>query len=182
MKSKGTNIGKFLSLVLRHHPEMIGITLDRYGWADVDELVKGVQKKTSFSRQQLEELVRNDAKQRYSFNADHTKIRANQGHSISVDLEVEPLVPPDILWHGSARRFHSSIKKNGLLSGSRLYIHLSLDPETSQKVGARHGKPIIYQAMSGKMHQDGYIFYRSLNGVWPTKYVPVKYLCSYFEN
>lgn len=119
MKEKENNTGRLLSRILRHEPGAAGICLDRYGWADVNELIRGIQKKRNFSRDILEELVRGDEKRRYSFNADHTRVRANYGHSVPVEPISGPEAPPEILWHGSASRFSSSIKRDGLLPGSR---------------------------------------------------------------
>ncbi len=176
MKGKEHSTGRLLSRILRHDPGSTGISLDRYGWANVNELVRGIQKKTLFSRAQLEELVRGDEKQRYSFNIDHTKVRANYGHSVPVEPVSGPETPPEILWHGSAARFCRSIERDGLLPGSRQYVHLSSDRETARIVGARHGEPIIYRVMSGQMYRDGYVFYQPMGGVWQTKYVPPNYL------
>jgi len=125
---------------------------------------------------ELEEIVRTDSKQRYSFNEDHTLIRANQGHSISVDVELEEKVPPEILWHGTGEKYVSSIDAQGLIPKSRLYVHLSSDPETARKVGSRHGKPVIYMVDCAAMSADGYPFFLSANQVWLTKTVPAKYL------
>lgn len=169
-------ISKYMSMILRHRPEVIGIQLDEHGWADVNELIEGIAKKKKFNREILEEIVRTDSKQRYSFNEDKTKIRANQGHSISVDLELEPLEPPEILWHGTAEKYVASIEKTGLRPGNRMYVHLSSDMQTAEKVGSRHGKPIVYQVKSGEMYRKGFRFYRSVNGVWLTIMVPVEYL------
>lgn len=171
-----THVSRFLCLILRHKPEEVGITLDEHGWANVKELVKGVSKKYKFDVDILEEIVRTDEKQRYSFNADHTKIRANQGHSIPVDVELEPIEPPEYLYHGTAWKYVDSIRKSGLIPKSRLYVHLSEDVETATNVGNRHGKPFIYRICSGKMHRDGFIFYKSRNGVWLTKSVPLEYM------
>lgn len=171
-----THVSRFLCLILRHKPDEIGITLDEYGWANVKELVKRVSKKYEFSIDILEEIVRTDEKQRYSFNDDHTLIRANQGHSIPVDVELEAIEPPEYLYHGTAVKYVDSIGENGLIPKSRLYVHLSVDVETARNVGNRHGKPFIYRVCSGKMHRDGFIFYKSKNGVWLTKKVPVEYL------
>ena len=169
-------ISKYMSMILRHRPEVIGIHLDEHGWADVDELIEGIAKKKKFNREILEEIVRTDEKQRYSFNDDKTKIRANQGHSISVDLELEPQEPPETLWHGTAEKYVASIEKTGLRPGNRMYVHLSPDIQTAEKVGSRHGKPIIYQVKSGEMYRKGFRFYRSVNGVWLTIMVPVEFL------
>ena len=167
---------KYMSLILRHKPDAIGITLDEHGWANVDELIAGIAKDNEFNMEILEEIVRTDEKQRYSFNEDKTLIRANQGHSIPVDVELEEKEPPEILYHGTGEKYVSSIDAQGLIPKSRLYVHLSKDEETAVKVGSRHGKPVIYIVKAKQMYEDGYKFYISANGVWLTKEVPVKYL------
>lgn len=169
-------ISKYISLILRHQPEVIGIQLDEHGWADVAELIKGITKDYPFDMDMLEEIVRTDSKQRYSFNEDKTLIRANQGHSIPVDVELEQTTPPTFLWHGTGAKFVGSIDATGLIPKSRLYVHLSGDRETAVKVGSRHGKPVVYKVLSGKMAGDGCAFYLSKNGVWLTKRVPAEYL------
>ncbi|WP_029232628.1 RNA 2'-phosphotransferase [Butyrivibrio sp. VCB2006] len=171
-----TEISKYIALILRHKPEAIGITLDEHGWANVDELIVGISKDHDFNMEMLEEIVRTDNKQRYSFNEDKTLIRANQGHSIPVDVELEKATPPDILYHGSAVKFEESIDREGLIPKSRLYVHLSKDYDTAVTVGSRHGKPVIYKVKAGEMTKDGYEFFLSANKVWLTKSVPVKYL------
>ena len=167
---------KYISLILRHKPETIGITLDEHGWANVDELISGIAKTHEMNMNILEEIVSTDEKQRYSFNDDKTKIRANQGHSIQVDVEPEEIKPPEILWHGTGEKFTGSIDEQGLIPKSRLYVHLSKDEETAFKVGTRHGKPVLYIVKVKEMFKDGYKFFLSKNGVWLTKEVPVKYL------
>ena len=169
---------KFISLILRHKPETIGITLDEHGWANVEELIKGVNgtSRNHLDMELLEEIVRSDNKQRYSFNEDKTLIRANQGHSIPVDVELPVKEPPEFLWHGTGEKYVESIDCQGLVPKSRLYVHLSDDVENAENVGRRHGKPVIYKVLSGKMQEDGYIFYQSVNGVWLVKEVPVRYL------
>lgn len=170
------NTGKFIALILRHKPEVIGIHLDEHGWANVDELIAGIAKTQEFNLEMLEEIVRTDNKQRYSFNDDKTKIRANQGHSIPVDVELTQKTPPDVLWHGTGEKYVSSIEAEGLMPKTRLYVHLSSDPDTAIKVGSRHGKPVVYEVAAKEMQADGYIFFQSVNGVWLTKQVPAKYL------
>lgn len=169
-------LSKFLSLILRHKPETIGISLDEHGWANVDELIAGIGKNNEFNMEILEEIVRTDEKQRYSFNEDRTLIRANQGHSVPVDVELEEMEPPKLLLHGTGKKYVESIDEQGLVSKSRLYVHLSSDEETAVNVGKRHGSPVLYVVKAGEMYQDGYKFYLSRNGVWLTKEVPVKYL------
>ena len=172
------NTSKFISLILRHKPETVGISLDEHGWADIQELIEGVNRADGhfLNMDVLEEIVRTDEKQRYSFNEVHTLIRANQGHSIPVDVEPEEKTPPDILWHGTGEKYVSSIDVQGLIPKSRLYVHLSADIPTAKKVGGRHGKPVIYEIDCRKMAEDGYRFYLSVNHVWLTKAVPPRYL------
>lgn len=167
---------RFLSLVLRHTPEAASVTLDEHGWADVEALLQGVSKRYPLTMEQLEEIVRTDDKQRYSFNDNKTKIRANQGHSIPVDVELAACEPPELLYHGTGEKYYDSIMESGLLPKSRLYVHLSKDIETAKTVGVRHGTPVVFTVMSGQMFKDGYLFYCSRNGVWLTKHVPPKYL------
>ncbi|MBQ9063744.1 MAG: RNA 2'-phosphotransferase [Eubacterium sp.] len=175
---KKNNTSRFISLILRHKPETIGITLDEHGWADVQELIDGINHSGGhfLDMEGLEEIVRSDEKQRYSFNEDHTLIRANQGHSIPVDVELEEKTPPDVLWHGTGEKYVDSIDAQGLIPKSRLYVHLSSDVETAMKVGSRHGRPVIYEIDCKQMSQDGYRFFESANHIWLTKKVPVKYL------
>ena len=174
MNLKSTS--KFISLILRHKPEAIGITLDEHGWADIDDLIEGISKTQPFDRKTLEEIVATDEKGRYSFNEDKTLIRANQGHSIPVDVELEQKEPPEILFHGTGQKYTDSIDRQGLIPKSRLYVHLSVDEETAKKVGSRHGKPVIYKVKSGQMHRDGIPFFLSANNIWLVKEVPVTYL------
>ena len=175
---KRKNTSKFISLILRHRPEIIGITLDEHGWAEVDALVDGINRSDphALDMEGLEEIVRTDEKQRYSFNEDHTLIRANQGHSVPVDVELEERIPPDILWHGTGEKYTASIDRQGLLPKSRLYVHLSSDPETARTVGSRHGKPVLYKIDCRAMAEDGYRFFLSANHIWLTEEVPVRYL------
>ena len=170
-----TDTSKFISLILRHKPEAIGITLDEHGWANVEELIEGIARQQHFDMALLEEIVATDEKQRYSFNEDRTLIRANQGHSVPVDVELEQISPPEHLYHGTGEKYAASVEVQGLISKSRLYVHLSPDYNTAEKVGARHGKPVVYRISAGRMAKDGYVFYKSVNGVWLTKEVPAKY-------
>lgn len=170
------DVSKFISLILRHKPETIGITLDEHGWANVEELIAGIAAQQPFSMEMLEDIVKTDNKQRYSFNEDKTLIRANQGHSIPVDVELEEKTPPDILYHGTGIKYTESIDRHGLIPKSRLYVHLSPDYDTAVKVGQRHGKPVVYRVNTGKMSADGRKFYLSVNGVWLTKRVLPEYL------
>ena len=170
------SLSKFISLILRHRPEVVGITLDEHGWANVDEPLAGINKTRRIDMALLEKIVAEDEKQRYSFNDDKTLIRANQGHSIPVDVELEEKEPPAVLWHGTGEKYTQSIDREGLIPKGRLYVHLSPDIETAKKVGSRHGRPVIYEVDAKAMRADGYKFFLSVNGVWLTKKVPVRYL------
>lgn len=171
------SLSKFLSLVLRHKPEVIGIKLDANGWADVDELIEGaIDKGKEMDLPILEALVLTDDKQRYSFNEDKTKIRANQGHSVQVDLELEPVKPPKILYHGTVERFVQSIMLKGIEPRSRNHVHLSETVDTAIDVGERRGDAMIFKVFAGAMYRDGFHFYQSANGVWLTDHVPNMYL------
>jgi len=169
---------KFLSLILRHQPEKIGLALDESGWASVSELlVKLTGHGFGMSLEELGYVVASNDKQRFSFNEDQTRIRANQGHSLkTLDLGLQAVEPPKILYHGTAERFLDSILRTGLEKRSRQHVHLSADTETAHKVGIRHGKPAILQVVAGQMQRGGYAFYRSANGVWLTDHVPTQYL------
>lgn len=171
------SLSKFLSLILRHKPEVVGIKLDSNGWADVDALIEGAMDKgKEMDLPILEAIVASDEKQRYTFNEDKSKIRANQGHSVKVDLELEPVKPPKILYHGTTERFVQSIMLKGIEPRSRNHVHLSEDVETATEVGDRRGDTMIFKVFSGAMFRDGFHFYQSANGVWLTDLVPNKYL------
>ena len=170
-------ISKFLSLVLRHDPGKIGLELDDQGWADVEELIsKAADKNMVFSRLELEEVVVTNDKQRFAYNADKSKIRANQGHSIDVELQLEKRQPPEVLYHGTVNRFLESIKAQGLQKMSRHHVHLSADRLTAEKVGSRRGQAVILIVRSGEMSRAGIEFYQSANGVWLTDSVPIEYI------
>lgn len=175
--SKLDKLSVFISLILRHKPEEIEIQLDEHGWANVEELIAGINNTgRKIDMDILEEIVRTDNKKRYSFNEDKTLIRANQGHSVPVDVELKECEPPQFLYHGTASRFINSIMQDGLKPMSRLYVHLSKDRETAIKVGKRHGEPVVLKIKSKEMHDDGYKFYLSENGVWLVKNVDIKYI------
>ncbi|ONI46583.1 RNA 2'-phosphotransferase [Candidatus Epulonipiscium fishelsonii] len=171
-------IGKFLSYILRHSPQSINITLDENGWADVEELIISVNriKGDVLSLYRLEYIVETNSKKRYSFNEDKTLIRANQGHSINIDLTLISRIPPDLLFHGSAIKFKESIKQYGLIPKNRRHVHLSAAFTTAVNVGQRHGIPIVYKVDCKQMVLDGYNFFLTDNNVWLINAVPYKYL------
>lgn len=177
MTSDLVKVSRFLSLVLRHKPEEIGLTLDANGWADVEQLIALVnQSGRPLSRALLEQVVAGNDKQRFAFNADHTRIRASQGHSVAVDLDLPAREPPEILFHGTAVGGLESIRVQGLLRGKRQHVHLSRDAATAIKVGQRHGKPVVLQVRAGEMYRSGYRFFCSANSVWLTEQVPPRFL------
>ena len=177
MNKRLVQTSKFLSLVLRHKPERIQLELDRNGWADVEELIaKARQAGLQLDKQVLQQVVAQNDKKRFAFNEDLTRIRASQGHSISIDLDLTPVSPPENLYHGTATRFLESIKAEGLLPCGRHHVHLSGDEKTAMSVGKRHGKPVVLVVKSGEMAKQGFEFYQSANGVWLTDKVPVEYI------
>lgn len=171
------SISKFLSLVLRHQPEKIGLSLDENGWADVAELLRlSKNANVKFSLEDLINVVRENDKQRFVFSEGNTKIRANQGHSVSIDLALDPIIPPNTLYHGTAINNLSAILKEGIKKQKRQHVHLSEDIDTAIKVGSRHGKPVVLIINTYQMHQDGAHFYKSENNVWLTDFVDAKYI------
>ena len=177
MNKQIVRTSKFLSLVLRHKPERIGLTLDQGGWARVDELIAAANRAgVPLDEALLRQVVEQNDKQRFAFSEDGLRIRASQGHSIPVEMGLEPQEPPAFLYHGTATHFLPSIHKQGLVPRGRLHVHLSPDEHTAVKVGQRHGKPAVLTIQAGRMAEDGYEFYLSANGVWLTKHVPVEYI------
>lgn len=170
-------LSKFLSLVLRHKPDEIGLTLDSNGWAEIDELIRlSNQHGQPLTRELLDKVVAENDKKRFALSEDCLRIRASQGHSVSIDLALVPKQPPVNLFHGTATRFLESIKREGLRPGNRQHVHLSLDEVTATKVGQRHGKPVVLLVRAGEMHANGHIFFLSDNGVWLTEQVPVEFI------
>ncbi len=177
MKKNLKQISKFLSLILRHQPQKIDLYLDASGWAKTDELIR---QSNAYGQlldfETLREVVLLNDKQRFTFNDDFTKIRANQGHSINIDLGLTAQEPPSMLFHGTASRFVNNIRQKGLLKRNRQHVHLSSDLDTAKKVGQRHGVPVILSIDAGRMHLDGYAFYLSKNSVWLVDAVPIDYI------
>jgi putative RNA 2'-phosphotransferase len=172
-----TRASKFLSLILRHQPDLIGITLDEQGWTDVATLLTKARahgQKLGFD--ELAYIVETSPKQRFRFNDDQTQIRASQGHSVEVELGYTPTAPPEVLYHGTATRHQEAILRDGLQKMARHHVHLSADMATARNVGARHGRVILFQVDAGQMHRDGRLFYQADNGVWLTDEVPTTYL------
>jgi putative RNA 2'-phosphotransferase len=183
MSQKIVRVSKFLSYVLRHKPEDIGIVLDANGWVKVDTLLQQANAHGKvLTRPLLEEVVATNSKQRFSFSEDGQKIRANQGHSTTVDLALIAQIPPETLYHGTARRFLNSIFATGLNAGNRHHVHLSANPETAIQVGQRHGEPVVLLVAAQQMHQAGHEFFCSDNGVWLTAEVAPQYLSHLAES
>lgn len=178
-KQQLVKISKFLSLVLRHKPEAIGLQLDKQGWADIEKLIDKANQSgeiTGLDASTILEVVRTSDKQRFALSDDGKHIRANQGHSVAVDLQLTPKQPPNILYHGTASHFLASIKAEGLKSGQRQHVHLSQNTETATQVGQRYGKPIVLTIDAKTMHQQGITFYQANNGVWLTHRVSPQFI------
>ncbi|SHL09923.1 RNA 2'-phosphotransferase [Hymenobacter psychrotolerans] len=172
-----TRLSKLLSLVLRHNPAHLGLTLDEHGWVEVDTLLRQAQAhQVPLTREALVHIVETNAKQRFRFSDDQQRIRASQGHSVQVALGYEPVVPPAVLYHGTTTRHHEQIMREGLRKMSRQQVHLSADVATARQVGSRHGHPVILTIDAAQMHSGGHAFYRADNGVWLTDEVPASYL------
>ena len=178
MTDKLVQTSKFLSLILRHAPEKIGLALDANGWADIGQLLaQSARHGRRLSREQLEDVVARDSKTRYAISADGLRIRANQGHSLAaVDLGLPPATPPAVLYHGTAGRFIEAIRAAGLLPGSRNHVHLSANRETAVAVGARHGKPVVLTVDAAAMQAQGHVFHVADNGVWLAQAVPAAFI------
>jgi putative RNA 2'-phosphotransferase len=182
MTSKVLNkTSKFLSFVLRHKPDVIGLELDANGWANINELInKGNAsgEVSNLDRAFIQNVVDTSDKKRFIISEDGEHIRANQGHSINVDLQLKPVTPPEFLYHGTATRFLDSILQEGLRPQQRQYVHLSTDIETATAVGQRYGKPVILKIKALLMHEQGFTFYLSENGAWLTDSVPKAYIAT----
>ena len=172
-----TTISKFMSLALRHQPQHIGLELDDAGWADVEDLLaRAATAGRAITRDQLNEVVATSDKRRFALSDDGTRIRANQGHSIDVDLGLVPLQPPEFLFHGTAWRFVESIMATGLERRSRHHVHLTEDIAIGEAVGRRYGKPVILRVAASRMAAQGQVFFRSANGVWLVASVPSSFI------
>lgn len=172
-----TRTSKFLSLILRHKPERVGLRLDSAGWANVDELLQAVnQHGVSLTLDQLKHVVATNDKRRFAISEDGQRIRASQGHSVEVGLQYQPQIPPEFLFHGTPERFIESIRATGLNKGQRHHVHLSPDAATASKVGQRRGPPVVLKIRAGEMHRAGHVFYLSANGVWLVDHVPVAFI------
>ena len=177
MKSDLVATSKFLSYVLRHHPQAININLDAQGWVDIDTLLKAIQQSgRKVNLELLQEVVFTNDKQRFAFSADGKKIRANQGHSVEVDLALKPQLPPQILYHGTAQRFLEAIQAEGLKKMQRHHVHLSPTLAIAEVVGQRHGKVVVIGVAARTMHMKGHEFFLSNNGVWLTDHVPPEFM------
>ena len=170
-------ISRFLSLVLRHQPDLIGIQLDENGWTDIDALLERSNRHgISIDKEILNQIVATNSKKRFAVNENLDKIRASQGHSVIIELGYKSQQPPDILFHGTSEGSVRSIFETGIEKRSRQHVHLSNDMETAVLVGRRHGKPYVFKVSAGKMHNDNFEFYLSDNNVWLTEHVPPIYL------
>ena len=170
-------ISRYLSKHLRHRPERLGLRLEPGGWVGVDELLEACARhRFPISHEELREVVERNDKRRFAFDPSGTRIRAQQGHSVPVDLELETLDPPPVLYHGTNEAVLPAILREGLNPMGRHHVHLSPDPETAERVGARRGRPAILEVDSGRMGHEGHAFYRSGNGVWLVDAVPPRYL------
>src|SRR6185369_3044967 len=168
---------KFLSLVLRHEPERVGLKLGEAGWVNVEELLQAVNRHgTALTLDQLKHIVATSDKKRFAFSEDGQRIRANQGHSVEVDLQYPPQTPPEILYHGTAERFLPGIRKDGLQRMERHDVHLSAETKVTLQVGGRHGKPALLTIRAGEMHHAGFVFRCSTNGVWLVNHVPKEFI------
>lgn len=177
MASDLVNTSKFLSFVLRHKPDAIGLELDAAGWADVDDLIRLAKASgRALDHELLFLVVETNDKQRFALDEARTRIRANQGHSIEIDLGLSPRSPPPVLFHGTASRFLESIRASGLVPGSRTHVHLSQDRSTARAVGARHGKPVVLSIDARALHAFGMEFRLAHNGVWLVAQVPVRFI------
>lgn len=177
MDDKHKSQSKFLSLVLRHAPETIDLVLDAQGWADIDELIaKAAAHGNRYTRESIARIVAESDKQRFRLSDDGQRIRANQGHSVEIDLALPSVIPPEVLYHGTATRFLAAIMREGLLKQKRQHVHLSVLLETAIKVGSRHGKPVVLVVNALAMHAAGHLFYLAENGVWLTDHVPKEFL------
>lgn len=177
MREEDVSMSKFLSYVLRHHPETIGLTLDASGFVEVDLLLAGCRGGgRPYTREQLERVVAENPKKRFELSEDGARIRASQGHSVEVDLAYSPEAPPEVLFHGAPSDVVSSILSEGLRKMARHHVHLSAERAAAREVGARRGKPVVLTVHAGRMHRDGHVFFRSTNGVWLTEHVPPSYL------
>jgi|SRR6185437_4613487 len=168
---------KFLSLILRHEPERVGLKLDKSGWTNVDELLQAVNRHgKALTLDELKHVVTTNNKKRFAFSEDGRRIRANQGHSIEVDLQYPPQTPPEILYHGTASRFLDDIRRDGLKKMGRHDVHLSAETKVTLQVGGRHGKPVLLVIRAGDMHRSGHVFRCSANGVWLVNEVPPEFI------
>lgn len=176
-KERQVKISKYLSKHLRHAPDRLGLTLAPGGWVGVDELVSAcTAHQFPLTRAELEAVVAGSDKQRFSFDETQTRIRANQGHSVDIDLQLEPQTPPEVLYHGTGEKSVPAILELGLMKMSRHHVHLSQDIDTAHKVGSRHGRPVVLAIAADAMSQVGFTFYCSENGVWLVDAVPPQYL------
>jgi len=180
MEKNITKVSKYLSFILRHKPEEIGLELDAQGWASITQLIENT-KDFTLDRELLDIVVETNDKQRFAFSSDGLKIRANQGHSIEVDLKLPAVEPPETLYHGTAERFHPSINADGLIKGNRHHVHLTESLAVAKSVGSRYGKPVLLKIDTKQMFLDGQQFYKTANNVWLVDAVAPQYILVAYE-
>lgn len=177
MNKTDKSISKFLSLILRHRPQMVGIELGKNGWVETEELLNAIQKNgRNISLEDVRRVVATNDKQRFAFNEDESLIRANQGHSVKIELNYDAVKPPRVLYHGTAEKYMNGIRREGLRKMRRHHVHLSSSIETASKVGVRHGRLVLLQVDAEGMYKSGIVFYCSENGVWLTEHVPPQFI------
>jgi len=184
MRRELTSLSKYVSYVLRHRPENAGLTLQPGGWVTVDSLISGVnanlrpkrvgdrRDETALTKELLDEIIETNNKKRFEYSPDGTRIRARQGHSVEIDLGLKEKTPPDVLYHGTGADTVDKIRESGIKKMNRHHVHLSADVETAVSVGSRHGKPVVFEVAAKHMHDIGYQFYHTANGVWLVDSVP----------
>ncbi|MFB5652563.1 RNA 2'-phosphotransferase [Leptospira wolffii] len=181
MNDELTKISKHISYVLRHNPDSIGLKLDSHGWADVKELISKSEDHGIYcSIETIHRILVQSKKSRFELSSNGKRIKAKHGHSIQVEIGLLPNFPPSILYHGTTLKNIESIKENGILRMSRVYVHLSTNPIEARKIGERHGKPLVFAIKAQEMHRNGYEFYISDNNIWLTKVVPKEFISIYY--
>ena len=174
-----TTISKYISMLLRHKPESGNLILDEHGWVETEKLIEAVSLQHPLDKETLEEIVSSDSKSRYEFSDDHSMIRARHGHSVPVVLDIDPTIPPDVLYHGTSEDVKNIILSDGLKPMVRRYVHLSSDPDTARSVGKRHGRAVVLEIDAGRLSKKGEKFYQTAGGIWLVASVPPEFICEF---